>query len=194
MSTTPHRPESVECSHPDCPSTYPLSEDVNGHCSRECALRHRGYRLLELIKHDHRFCYTCFARLKEVDPIPEEVRRNMEPVVESAATGYQYRTEHAQLGEVARRRDEYQFDTKMGTICECGNANTREREDVIREQSSIKTTALQLHRALTALKREGQHNKDVDLLALAEALRDQEDDDSWDFELAVGAAIQTDDA
>lgn len=183
--------ETASCSHPNCAESYPLSEDVDGHCSQQCVQRHRGQRLLNLVKHDHRFCFTCFARLKEIEAIPDEVRRDMEPVVESAATGFQYRTEHGHLGEVARRRDEYGFETRVGTICECGNANTREREAIIRELSSIKTTALQLHRALTALRREGQHGKDIDLLALAKALREQDEaGDDWDFQLAVGRAVE----
>jgi hypothetical protein len=174
--------ETDECDHPDCTTEYTPVKGVDGHCSPECAQRHRGHRLLKLLKHDHRFCYTCFRQLKEIDRPPE--------TAPDCVTGFQYRTAHGELGQVAERRDAYRFETKTGTICECGNANTQRREDMLRE-ADIRTVVLQLHRALTAFRREGQHDKRVDIHVLISELREQaRRGNDWDFPRAVGAAIE----
>ncbi|SEV88249.1 Acylphosphatase [Halobacterium jilantaiense] len=39
-----------------------------------CANRHGGRRLLNLVRDDHRYCYTCFSRLKDIQEPTEEWR------------------------------------------------------------------------------------------------------------------------
>lgn len=183
---------SFDCGAPDCDTNEPTDAGpIGAYCSPECSHRHHGRKLLNLLKHDHRFCYTCFRQIKRVDDVPEHKRRSLGRVTESAVTGYQTRTQHGELGEVAHpRSDNYGFETSMGTICECGNANTSEREDIIRE-SDIKTTVLELHRALTALRREGQHDHRIDIHDLIDVLHQQaQQGNDWDFPRAVGAAIE----
>lgn len=174
---------SYPCEDPDCDSRVPPEETVEGsYCSRECYQRSRGRPLLDLFKHDHRWCYTCFRQLKEIDRPPE--------TAPDCVAGFQYHTEHGELGQVARRRTKYQFETETGTICECGNANTRERENLLRE-ADIQTVVLKLHRGLVALRREGQHDKHIDIHALIAVLRTQaRQGNDWDFPRAVGAAIE----
>jgi hypothetical protein len=46
-----------------------------GYCSRRCYYEHRGRRALKKVTHDHKFCATCFARLKRVDE-PTEAWKN----------------------------------------------------------------------------------------------------------------------
>ncbi|MDL0127090.1 hypothetical protein [Halobacterium salinarum] len=84
-ATTPpqqeHRRQTDECDHPDCSSSYAIQDGVAGHCSQDCADRHRGHRFLNTLRFDHRYCATCFARLKDVHTPTDDWReRKQEPV------------------------------------------------------------------------------------------------------------------
>ncbi|MCD2204425.1 hypothetical protein [Halobacterium sp. KA-6] len=187
---TSPRNEGFDCNYDDCDTNEPAAHGpVGAYCSKPCQARDRGRRLLALFEHDHRYCATCFRPLKVVDDVPEWRRSSLGPVTERAATGFQSLTEHAERGEVARRRDAYQFETRIGVVCECGNANTREREALL-QRANVRAVVRQLYESLETLREEGQHDKRVDLEALIAALRSQVNYGSGlDFEYAVGVAV-----
>lgn len=197
MSTANHSPpgptgapSSFDCKRPDCETTSPSPQgSVGAYCSPDCQNRDQGRRLLNLLRHDHRYCFTCFRKLKDVEDVPEWRRRRIDPVTESAVTGYQSHTEHARLGLVAEPRQGYGFTTRLGTVCECGNANTREREDLLRE-ADIKSVVRSLHSSLVELRQEGQHDHHLDFHTLVRELRqDVAGPGGLEFARAVGAAI-----
>jgi hypothetical protein len=198
IANTPSQPsESADypCERDGCTNTYTAEEAVAGsYCSPACHQRERGRDLLNVFQHDHRWCYTCFRRLKRVTDVPEWRRRRLGAVTNAALTGYQSRTQHARLGQVARRRDRYQFETQVGTVCECGNANTREREDIVRG-SDLRATVTRFLAAVEATRREGQHDHQLDARVLTTVLRLQwRYGRDWSFERAVGAAMEAHDA
>jgi hypothetical protein len=188
------RSDIYDCKHEPCTGVVTPVDAIEGYCSRECQLRDRGQRLLNLIQHDHRFCYTCFRKLKEVYNVPEWRRRRIDPVTESVVTGFQYRTEHAEFGQQRRRRPgTLPDDTQTGTICECGQTNHGDRDELL-QSSSIKTAATNLHATLEAFRAEGQHTSRIDFEELVDVLYAQyQHDESYDFALAVGIATTDDD-
>lgn len=197
MSIATHPPETrpgpvlYDCTNPECRGVVTPENAIQGHCSHECRLHDQGQRLLNLIKHDHRFCFTCFRQLKRTHDIPEWRRQDLEPVTESAFTGYQTNTQHAQKGERRRyRQGLLPDDTRVGTVCSCGQTDHRDRERVVQD-ASIKSVTKQLYATLGFLRREGQHDHDLDYLRLVDVLYAQHQHDSdYGFALAVGIAIQ----
>lgn len=181
MSTaTPTPPETDVCDHPNCTTHYPPSEGINGHCTHTCATRHRGQRLLNLLRYDHRFCYKCFRQLKTID--------KPSPSAPECVIGFQYHTHHATTGQITDQLDEYRELVRIGTICRCGQTDHAAREPAIQDQDFRQVVA-NLYYALETVRQEGQHDHDLDITALAETLREQTDEESWDFALAVGQAI-----
>lgn len=93
MSTAPYSPqqehhqETDDCDHPDCSHKYAIRDGVAGHCSQDCADRHRGHRghrFLNTLRYDHRYCATCFARLKDVHTPSGDWRDRKRDPVETA--------------------------------------------------------------------------------------------------------------
>jgi hypothetical protein len=195
MSITTHhsdtrpRSQTYTCKRDACRGVVTPGAAIEGYCSHECQLRAQGQRLLNLVKHDHRFCYTCFRQLKEVHDVPAWRRRRLDPVTESVVTGYQSRTEHAQLGERREQRPgTLPDDTRRGTICECGQTSHRDREGLI-QSSNIKTVARNLYATLETLGEEGQHSSCVEYLPLVRVLYAQyQHDPGYDFPTAVALA------
>ncbi|QRY26378.1 MULTISPECIES: hypothetical protein [Halobacterium] len=82
MSTATNQPEpqpsnepEYDCGRDDCDNSRSPSTTVAGSfCSQACATRHHGQHLLNLIRHDNRYCYTCFGRLKDVQEPTEKWR------------------------------------------------------------------------------------------------------------------------
>ena len=185
--------ESYDCASADCSFEFPAGDGVRGsYCSHECSLRAEGRRLLNVLKHDHRYCYTCFRRLKDTEnAAPKWRRERLGPVTEAAVTAIQFRTEHARTGEVLRRTPAgIPDDTRLGTVCECGNASLQEREAVIRSLD-IRGVASNLLEALAVVHQEGQTSERVAPLPLVRALQAQvRAGREWDFPLAVGLALE----
>jgi len=73
-----------ECDHDACDASYRIVDGVAGHCSQECAHRHRGRAFLNTFRFDHRFCATCFAQLKDVDSPSDHWRNRKQDPVEYA--------------------------------------------------------------------------------------------------------------
>jgi len=76
------RSQTYNCEHDPCQGVRTAQGSVQGsYCSHECYLRAQGQALLNVIKHDHRYCYTCFRRLKDVHRPSEEWQdRKTQPV------------------------------------------------------------------------------------------------------------------
>jgi len=55
-----------ECDYANCDKTRPKWEQFEGFCSRECRHKAKGNEVLEHIKHDHRFCATCFRPIRDI--------------------------------------------------------------------------------------------------------------------------------
>ena len=178
------------CTRDGCRGVVTPGDAVDGHCSHECRLRDQGQKLLNLVKHDHRFCYTCFRKLKEVHDVPAWKRRRIDPVTESVVTGIQSRTEHAEIGERLQvRSGSLPDDTRQGTICKCGQTNHQDREGLI-QSSNIKTVARNLYATLEQFRDEGQHDTSLDYLALVEVLYAQYQHDA-DYDVPVAVALAT---
>lgn len=73
-----------DCDHPDCSQSYQVTDGVAGHCSQRCADRHRGQKYLNTFRHDHRYCATCFARLKDVHSPGDDWRARKKSPLEYA--------------------------------------------------------------------------------------------------------------
>lgn len=53
---------------PSCNQEFQIAAAVNGSfCSRKCWLTHRGEKALKTLRHDHRLCSTCGARIKRTE-------------------------------------------------------------------------------------------------------------------------------
>lgn len=72
MSTanTQHQ-ETYECETCGGPRTRESSV-AGSFCSTDCHARHRGRGILRELRRDHKYCFTCFARLKELDEPTEQ--------------------------------------------------------------------------------------------------------------------------
>jgi len=173
MSVTYATQESYGCNFPDCDDTFTPSSSVAGSfCSKECAARDRGRRILNLLRYDHRFCWSCWRERKEIEQPTAEARRGLGPVTDGAVVGYEYLTEHAEMGP-------------YGTECHCGavdhDVDGWDRRDDAPYRSHL---ALIVERT----REEGQHEYGFDADRF-DAVLDQTDD----LELALGAALRAGD-
>lgn len=191
-STHPQPEEQQDRTCPTCDHQGLDAHTYRGFCSPECYHRHRGRKLLNRFRDDHRFCFTCFRQLKRVEKA--SVRHP------DCVTGFQYRTEHARTGEITQRFDDYidvpqeierynLHPSRTGTICKCGSTEHATREGIIQD-SSFRTVVGNLYYGLEKFQREGVHDHTIDITELTQALRQQSEEEGWDFALAIGRAIQ----
>lgn len=207
MSVQLTHTESYECSRSGCSTTTAEPNLVEGsYCSQQCADLVAGESLLEHIRHDHRFCHSCFRQLKEIERPPAHRtlvvgpvdHDNVSPTFRDCLIGFEHLTEHADLGERSRDYVDHGDEPRptagdaviTGTVCKCGT--TDHRDDYLRldEVVSVENAATRLCRILGVLGREGQHDKTIDVAALLSALEDQADGDKLDWQLALGEAIE----
>lgn len=204
MSTTTHETVTYPCSADGCEAAFEPRDAVRGSfCSAACARRHRGRKLLNIVAHDHRICHSCGRWTKEVERPPMHAP--------DFVIGYQYLTEHAELGPfeppTASGNEDRPYkspwldeDTgadapadrvvKTTTICECGTTDHRDDYQRTERIISIRDAAERFCRVLERLGREGQHDETVDARALVATLRQSyEADGELDWALAVGTAI-----
>jgi len=152
MSTT-NQSTTVECHYPECDTLGNYWEFRDGrYCSTDCELRHDGRQQLRALKYDHRRCFTCFRRLKTVNPPKPDfeftedghgwtVDDNGDPRLEyysqevskQAATGFQFPTEHARKGE--KQRGDH---VVTGTICDrCGNTDHKHHDPALADREAV---------------------------------------------------------
>lgn len=73
MSTTNTHPTRETYLCEACGHPTPASATIAGSfCSTQCHARHRGQKLLNKLREDHTYCYTCFARLKTTEEPSEQ--------------------------------------------------------------------------------------------------------------------------
>jgi len=183
---------SIECKYPDCDKFGKVWEFRDGkYCSSECDVRHQGRQELNDLKHDHRLCYTCFRVLKTINPPKPDfefienghgwtfdedgnptLQYYSQEVTRTAATGFQFRTEHATIGQ-KQRGDQ----VTGGTICRrCGNTDHTAHLPVLADRASI-------GRLVNHLAASEDTEIDPHILH-------REYDRHYDLDLAVGRALR----
>lgn len=190
-SNTPPATEAYFCQQ--CGGPRSPDASVGGSfCSERCLYRHKGEKALRQIRSDHRFCATCFRRLKTVSR-PADSRledAGLSRLTREAFVGYQYRTEHATDGVDEVAAEERPSDRRLAysrTSCECGTVDPSDRHEVLR-QLDPKQTVQSLWRCLVELERDGTLTHRPSRGAYLEALRKTDLD--WSY--AIGRALHAD--
>lgn len=140
----------VECDYNDCDSLFEPGKGVDGHCSEECYYGHRGSRALQNIKHDHRFCSSCYRPLKDVyrpdrDELPLTNRKPQ--LIWDSFIGFQDPTEHS-------------VSTREGRECVCGNVDHYHSDSLLRDSQPY---SWYLMLAFEQFRSEGQIEQVFDL-------------------------------
>lgn len=163
-------PDRDTCAFEDCSQEFAVPNAVAGsYCSQACADRGTGRDFLRSIRGDHRFCWSCLRTVKEVERPTDEARRGLGPITDECLVGYEYLTEHADVGE-------------HGVECRCG-AVGHDLDFWLRREDGPWQWYLML--VVETTREEGQHDYHFDLATFA--------DEFWetgDFELAVGRALE----
>jgi hypothetical protein len=194
MSTQLARSTIIECRHPDCTEHGHKWEFHHGkYCSNACEVRHEGREHLEGILYDHRRCFSCFRRLKTVNPPKPDfeftkdghawtkdedgeltLKYYSQEITRQAATGFQFLTQAATKGE-----KQHGERVITGTICDaCGNCDHTHHDPALADRAAI--------------------GRLVDLLAAADdvvfdiQILHREYEATEDIELAVGRALADD--
>jgi len=103
-----------ECALEECNTKRPRTSIVDGsYCSRDCADRAHGRRLLGDIKQDHCYCWSCFRQRKRVERPTDEALRGLGAVTADALIGYESPTAAVERGD-------------YGLECECGADGRRD--------------------------------------------------------------------
>lgn len=163
--------ERYSCGHGDCDNDRTASTSVAGsYCSRECRDRADGKGLLEDIRQDHRFCWSCFRQRKSIEKPPAQVKRGRGKHTAEAIVGFEYLTEHSERGS-------------HGIECTCGAVGHDIDWSEARQKAPI-------HWFLTLASRQlvddGRRDDSIDVVTLADELWQTDD-----LELAVGRALHS---
>lgn len=184
---TPEQPDQPHypCERDGCDGEYPPQAAVKGsYCSLDCYHRAKGAKALSRIRRDHRFCASCYAKLKDVEMPTDEELRTVDPVTTEAVIGHQHpRPEAAFL--VDADGDTPADRIERGRIgCQCGNVD-HSTHDATLEHVERERVLTNLLVCLRILAREGsiaaRPSKDRLFATLREHGRE------WD--LAIGRAI-----
>lgn len=169
-----------------CNSEYDTGYNSE-YCSEDCCFRSKGRSILNLIKYDHRFCNACFAKLKEIErPTDEQLRKIRGKQSAEALIGYQYRTQKSDIGEITIKKGTID-NVVTGTVCgECGT--TDHRDNFQRSQKPSVQASQRLNNRINETRSEGQHSHSFSPEIFAQAW----DEDSADWELAIGKALDND--
>jgi len=185
MSTTEPR-SSYDCAYSDCQNTFPANQAVAGsYCSEDCKHAHQGWKLLNTIQSDHKFCSNCGSQLKEVEKPPKTFLVGKTRAAANSIVGFQYRTPDAATGEIDVDDTPGREQVSTGTICgQCGNTNQQE----VFPEDHHRHLVEYGHRFLEAIKeqrREGVHDKQVEESVFFDTLVRSDD-----LALALGEAIE----
>ncbi|OYR76127.1 hypothetical protein DJ71_18535 [Halorubrum sp. E3] len=82
-------PPEYECSYSNCDEIFTKGMGIrSSFCSVACFYRHRGRNALNKIESDHRFCATCFRRVKTTsEPSEDWADRGASPMDAALANG-----------------------------------------------------------------------------------------------------------
>lgn len=177
MSVQTTRAKTDRCALPECRDTFSVLNAVEGsYCSRDCYDRHRGRKLLRNIRHDHRFCWSCWKSKKTLEQPTEEYRnrhfqrseskltrtadgdleveRVGQEVSRDAVVGHEHHTRHVRRGP-------------HGLECDC-DAVSHDIDDWDRRGSE--PYHWRLKRIVDQLREEGQDSRRFDIATFAEVL------------------------
>jgi len=179
MATANTYPET-ECVQ--CGDTFEFGFNQE-YCSRECLDKNRAESVYNLLKYDHRFCFGCFAKLKEVEkPTDTQLQKIDGQQSTEAVVGFQYRTEHADNGEKTIKPGV--IDT-VATGIVCGECGTTDHTDGFQRDFTPIEAAKRLRKRVDETREEGQHGYEFDTATFVEAWNETKD-----WELALGAALE----
>lgn len=177
-----HDPEASDvpiCHNPACGEYRNPEKSVRGsYCSAECYFRHRGHKALKNLEKDHRFCRTCFGRVKEIEDPPEGLD------VPEFVVGYQYGTPRATTAAREYDRDGLPPLIRQRLGCRCGATDLRKFDPALATVDPEET----IGNLVVALREKYREDKLplVDHHRLAEAY---DPDDPASLEYAVGVAL-----
>lgn len=162
----------------------PTDSVLGSFCSWDCVYRHRGEKVLGLIRSDHTICSTCYGVMKDIMPVPHDAPE--------CADGYQYPTEYAYIGaqDEARHTDHHGQQhsaviTRWG--CDCGNVDPGDTHDVIQE-ANLKDILTNCVQALYYLHEKGAIPFAPTRSEYFDGLRKHWRDDAY----AIGRAVYAD--
>lgn len=174
MSVELTRQRRYECALKGCDNERTRTSSVDGSfCSRACADRAQGRALLQDIRQDHRFCWSCFRQRKRVERPTDEALRGLGAVTADALVGYESPTPAVKRGD-------------YGLECECGAVDP-DIPDWGRRAAGPFEWFLQL--ASERLVADGRRDDAIDAATLADELWADGDEDLA-LELAVGRALE----
>jgi hypothetical protein len=174
MSVQTTQQRRYECSLKGCDAERTRTSSVEGsYCSRDCADRAHGRALLQDIKQDHCYCWSCFRQRKRVERPTDEALRGLGAVTADALIGYESPTAAVERGD-------------YGLECECG-AVDHDLPDWGQRSAGPWEWFLQL--ASEELVDDGRRDDAVDAATLADELWAGGDEDV-PLELAVGRALE----
>lgn len=154
---------------------HPEKSVRGSYCSRKCYYRHKGHKALKNVEKDHRFCRTCFARVKEIEDPPDDAP--------DFVVGYQYGTPAATTAAREYDRDGVARPlVKQRIGCECGATDLRHWDETLAETDRV-STMINLVAALREKEREDKVPF-LDYRRLFTAYRD-----TGDLEYAVGVGL-----
>jgi len=180
MATAKQYPET-DCEF--CGESFEIGYNAE-YCSKECVHKSRGESVLNIIKHDHRFCFSCFTKIKEVErPTDEQLRQIEGQHSADAVIGFQYKEPEADIGEITAKADT--IDTVVTGIV-CGNCGTTDHRDSFQRDLSVKQAAKRLRERVKETREEGQHSFDFSTEAFVEAWNES----GGDWEYALGVALE----
>lgn len=181
MSTT--KPDSKRCKH--CNKPYDRYY-TPGYCSEDCYHTSEGRSLLNVVRHDHKYCTMCGSQLKEVEEPTDEALRQIDGYHSTTSVvGFQYRTPSADHGEVNAGGAPGRELVRTGTVCgECGNTNSTECFPEMQDRFLLEY-AQGLVDAIRDQRKAGVHEETVDQRVFMDALVE-----TGDLELSLGRSIQ----
>lgn len=181
MSTTAtERPVSRQCDRDACDESYRAGTGHAGYCSDRCWAWGRADQLLDTVRNDHRFCASCFRRLRTITPPPDEAFFGTNQVTARAAIGWAMAEPETTRvdGEVLTLE---QTPTGLEAVatdrltrrqgCSCGTTHhtTTERSTLTKRECIAH--AKRLSTALTDLRNDGVHDDVHDRDLFLDAVR-----------------------
>lgn len=162
---------TFSCSAEGCSTETREGELIRGsYCSLRCFHRSEGRDILRNIKHDHRFCSSCFRVRKEIDYPPESFIAERSKLVGEAMIGEEELTP--------------QMTTESGLVyCTCGTIDHDAEEKTLRHLDREEAVA-----NLWSLLQQFAEESQVAAVPSREPF-DRELAESGEVAVAIGAAI-----
>lgn len=195
-ATTPSQPTAsstetaYKCEH--CGGDRYAHTSVKGsYCSTDCYRSHKREKaasaIFRLLETDHRFCYTCFSQLKDVNKPaktvvvgPPDLGDADWAIAKDVLVGFQTRRPPARVGEKTTELNtqsgwierDVSDNARTATICRCGNTEHKHREPVIQQLLGLHV-AEQLIDAVHTLQNEEKIDTEIDEERLRKVVDDR---------------------